>query len=41
MSMDTIHVHAEKGGEHGKVKETNDYLWTMHEILCHVKPPLH
>ncbi len=46
MSMDIIHVHAKKGGEHGEVKgnsalETNDCLWTMHEISCCVKPPLH
>jgi hypothetical protein len=31
MSMDAIHVHAKKGGEHGKVRgniplDTNDYL---------------
>jgi hypothetical protein len=42
--MDAIHVHAEKGGEVGKVKgdiplETNDYLWAVHESQCCVKPP--
>jgi hypothetical protein len=31
MSMDAIHVHAEKGGEHGKIgvntpPKTNDFL---------------
>jgi hypothetical protein len=36
MSMDVIHVHAEKGGKHGKFEgnttlETNDYLWMVHE----------
>jgi hypothetical protein len=44
--MDVIHVHVEKGREHGKVKgntalEIDDYLWTMHESWCRVKPPLH
>jgi hypothetical protein len=34
--MDAIHVHAKKGGEHGKVEsnippETHDYPWMMHE----------
>jgi hypothetical protein len=34
--MDAIHVHAEEGGEHGKVRNNTplkivDYLWTMNE----------
>jgi hypothetical protein len=46
MSMDAIHVHTEKGGEHGKIKgnttlETNDCLWELpvHESWCCAKPP--
>jgi hypothetical protein len=36
MSMDTIHIHVEMGGEHGKVGgntllETDDFLWMVHE----------
>jgi hypothetical protein len=34
--MEAIHVHGEKEGKHGKIKnniahETNDYLWAMHK----------
>jgi hypothetical protein len=44
MSMDAIHVHTKKGGEHGKVKgnitpKIDDCLWTVHESWCCVKPP--
>jgi len=43
--MYTIHVHAEEGGEHGKVKgntplEKDDCLRMVHESWCHVKPCL-
>ncbi len=42
MSMGVIHVHAEKGGKHGKVEGNNahntyDYLWVVHESWCRVK----
>ncbi len=35
--METIHVHGEEEGKHGKIKnniahETNDYLWAVHKI---------
>jgi hypothetical protein len=39
MSMDTIHVHVEEGGEQGKVE--GNIALGINESWCHVKPPLH
>jgi hypothetical protein len=46
LSMDVIHVHDEKGREHGKIRgntttKIDDYLWVVHESWCYVKPLLH